>query len=222
MVTLTRRAIGASSLALMAGCATGTGSSSGGSASTGRAAIGSFGVDLAGRDLAVRPGDDFFQYANGTWARTTEIPSDRTRWGTFDILREMADNNQRVIIEEVALAGGAPGSNQQKIADYYNAYLDQAAIDARGLAPLQPELAQIAAITNHEQAAPFGVHFRDEEFRRAGLIGKRDIENGERAIANLARETLLRLARQGGIGLHRNNAMAARQIIGCVVADMHA
>ena len=152
MVTLTRRAMGASSLALMAGCATGTGSSSGGSASTGRAAIGSFGVDLAGRDLSVRPGDDFFQYANGTWARTTQIPSDRTRWGTFDILREMADNNQRVIIEEVALAGGAPGSNQQKIADYYNAYLDQAAIDARGLAPLQPELAQIAAITNHEQA----------------------------------------------------------------------
>jgi putative endopeptidase len=151
MVTLTRRAMGASSLALLAGCATGTSSSSG-SATRGAPAIGSFGVDLAGRDLSVRPGDDFFQYANGTWARNTEIPADRTRWGTFDMLREMADNNQRVIIEEVALAGGSPGSNQQKIADYYNAYLDQAAIDARGLAPIQPELDQINAITNHEQA----------------------------------------------------------------------
>jgi len=147
---LTRRAMGASSLALLAGCATGTSSSNG---STGGApSIGSFGVDLAGRDLSVRPGDDFFQYANGTWATTTQIPSDRTRWGTFDILREKADNDQRVIIEEVALAGGRPGTVQQKIADYYNSYLDQAGIDARGLAPLQPELAQIAAIQNHEQA----------------------------------------------------------------------
>lgn len=151
MMKLTRRAVGASSVALLAGCA--TGASTGASApARGAPAIGSFGVDLAGRDLSARPGDDFFRYANGTWASTTEIPSDRTRWGTFDILREKADNDQRVIIEEVALAGGAPGSNQQKIADYYNAYLDQAAIDARGLAPLQPELDQIAAIRNHEEA----------------------------------------------------------------------
>lgn len=151
MMMLTRRAVGASSVALLAGCA--TGASTGEPApARGAPAIGSFGVDLAGRDLTVRPGDDFFRYANGTWASTTEIPADRTRWGTFDILREKADNDQRVIIEEVALAGGAPGSNQQKIADYYNAYLDQAAIDARGLAPLQPELDQIAAIRNHEDA----------------------------------------------------------------------
>ncbi len=150
MIMLSRRAMGASSLALLAGCATGT--SGGTTGSGGAPAIGSFGVDLAGRDLSVRPGDDFFQYANGTWAANTPIPSDRTRWGTFDILREKADNDQRVIIEEVALAGGRPGTNQQKIADYYNSYLDQAAIDARGLAPLQEELAQIAAVQNHEQA----------------------------------------------------------------------
>jgi len=150
MINLTRRTMGVSSLALLAGCATGAGSSGG--TARGAPAIGSFGVDLAGRNLAVRPGDDFFQYANGTWASTTQIPADRTRWGTFDILREKADNDQRVIIEEVARAGGTAGSNQQKIADYYNSYLDQAAIDARGLAPLQDELGQIAAIQNHEQA----------------------------------------------------------------------
>ncbi len=150
MINLTRRTMGVSSLALLAGCATGAGSSGG--TARGAPAIGSFGVDLAGRNLAVRPGDDFFQYANGTWASTTQIPADRTRWGTFDILREKADNDQRVIIEEVAGSGGAAGSNQQKIADYYNSYLDQAAIDARGLAPLQDELNQIAAIQNHEQA----------------------------------------------------------------------
>jgi len=149
MISLTRRTMGVSSLALLAGCATGANS---GSAARGAPAIGSFGVDLAGRDLSVRPGDDFFQYANGTWASTTPIPDDRVRWGTFDILREKADNDQRVIIEEVAAAGGAPGSNQKKIADYYNTYLDQAAIDARGLAAVQDEINQIAAIQNHEQA----------------------------------------------------------------------
>jgi putative endopeptidase len=147
MITLTRRAMGASSLALLAGCATGTAQT----ASRRPAAIGSFGVDLAARDLSVSPGDDFFRYANGTWLDSNEIPSDRTRWGTFDMLREKSDHDVRTIIEEVALAGGAPGSNQQKIADYYNAFLNQDAIDAAGLAPIQPEVDQINALNTHEE-----------------------------------------------------------------------
>ena len=147
MLILTRRAMGASTVALLAGCATGATTAT---QPRGQAAIGSFGVDLAARDLNVKPGEDFFRYANGTWMANTEIPADRVRWGTFDILREKSDNDQRVIIEEVALAGGAPGSNQQKIADYYNSFLNQDAIDARGLAPVQPELDQIAALRTHE------------------------------------------------------------------------
>ena len=153
MIMMTRRAMGASSLALLAGCATGAETAT----ETPRpsAAIGSFGVDLAARDLSVDPGDDFFRYANGTWLANTPVPDDRTRWGTFDILREKADNDMRVIIEEVALAGGAPGSNQQKIADYYNSFLNQDAIDAAGMAPVQPELQQIAALRNHEETIRF-------------------------------------------------------------------
>jgi putative endopeptidase len=149
MISLSRRAFGASSFALLAGCAT----SAEEAAVPARAApaIGSFGFDLGARDLSVDPGNDFFRYANGTWLANTPIPADRTRWGTFDVLREMADNNMRVIIEEVALAGGAPGTNQQKIADYYNSFLNQDAIDAAGMAPVQAELAQIAALQNHEQ-----------------------------------------------------------------------
>jgi predicted metalloendopeptidase len=118
MMQLSRRAFGASSAALLAGCATGAASGTA-DAPRGQAAIGSFGVDLAARDLSVDPGDDFFRYASGTWMTNTEIPADRTRWGTFDILREKADNDARVIIEEVALAGGASGTNQQKIADSF-------------------------------------------------------------------------------------------------------
>jgi len=148
MIQMSRRAMGASTLALLAGCATGAQTAS---QPRGQAAIGAWGVDLAARDLNVRPGDDFFRYASGTWLANTEIPADRTRWGTFDILRDKSDRDQRVIIEEVALAGGAPGTNQQKIADFYNAFLNQDAIDARQLAPIQPEIDQIAALQTHEQ-----------------------------------------------------------------------
>ena len=150
MMMLTRRAVGASSLALLAGCATGTATST---TTTARepAAIGAWGVDLAARDLNVKPGDDFFRYTNGTWLANTPIPADRSRWGSFDMLREKSDNDQRVIIEEVALAGGQPGTIQQKIADYYNSFLNQAAIDAAGMAPVQGELAQIAALRTHEE-----------------------------------------------------------------------
>src|SRR5262245_66566445 len=122
MISLTRRAMGASSLALLAGCATGTGTET--AATQGQAAIGAWGVDLTARDLAVDPGNDFFHYANGTWLANTQIPPDRTRWGTFDILRDKADRDQRAIIEEVAAAGGAPGSVQQKIAGFHHAFLN--------------------------------------------------------------------------------------------------
>ncbi len=148
MISLTRRALTASSAALLAGYATS-------SAAQGRraaAAIGAWGIDLTARDMGVNPGDDFFRYANGAWLERTEIPGDRTRWGTFDMLREKSDGDVRAIVEEVAAAGGAAGSNQQKIADYYNSYLNVGAIDARGLDPAQADLSAIAAIRTHEEA----------------------------------------------------------------------
>lgn len=152
MMLLTRRAMGASTLAILAGCATGAQEATETAPARPAPAIGSFGVDLAARDLTVKPGDDFAHYAQGAWMANTEIPGDRTRWGTFDILREKADRDARTIIEEVALAGGAPGTNQQKIADFYNSFLNQEAINAAGVAPLQAELDQIAALRTHEQA----------------------------------------------------------------------
>ena len=150
MLSFTRRALGASSLALAAGCATGTAGSSGGASSGGSAAIGAYGLDLTAGDPSVQPGNDFFRYCNGRWLDTTEIPSDQRSWGTFVILAEKASQDQRVIIEETALAGGAPGSAQQRIAATYNAYLNTDAINARGLAPLQEDLASIAALRTHE------------------------------------------------------------------------
>ncbi|MBI1251304.1 MAG: M13 family peptidase [Alphaproteobacteria bacterium] len=151
MINLTRRAMAASSLALLAGCAARPIGQTLAGATRAPADIGPFGIDLDARDLGIAPGDDFFLHCNGTWLRNNEIPADRTRWGAFDALRDKSERDQKAIIEEVAAAGGPPGSNEQKIADYYNSYLDQDAIDARGLGPIQAELDAIAALTNHEQ-----------------------------------------------------------------------
>jgi len=154
MVSLTRRTLSASGIALLAGCATNTESGGPASPATPRAAaaIGSFGIDLASRDISVKPGDDFFQHVNGLWLNNpaNAIPADRTTWGTNALLQEKAERDVKAIIEDAAASGGAPGSNAQKVADFYNAHLNQDAIDARGLEPLQPVLAEIAALRTHD------------------------------------------------------------------------
>jgi putative endopeptidase len=114
------------------------------------AAIGAWGIDLTARDLNVRPGDDFFNYVNGTWIANTEIPSDRTYYGTFDMLAIKAENDTKAILEETVATPGEAGSNSRKIADYYSAYLDTDAINAAGLTPAQADLARIAAAQTHQ------------------------------------------------------------------------
>ena len=116
------------------------------------AKIGAFGIDLAGRDPSVKPGDDFYAYANGYWQEVTQIPADRTSWGSFAMLREQSTQQLREILD--GLPGGAPtGSNQQKLYDYYHSYLDSATIDQLGLAPAKPALDAIAAAKTHEELA---------------------------------------------------------------------
>lgn len=150
MPSMSRRTFAASPFALLlASCASAPTATS---AAAGRPQLGSFGVDLSARDLSVDPGDDFFRYCSGTWMRTTEIPADRTRWGAFDMLRAKAEEDVRVLVEETAAVGGAPGSAEQKIADFYNSYNDVAAINARGLAPAQADLDAIAALSSHQEA----------------------------------------------------------------------
>lgn len=113
--------------------------------------FGTWGVELGNRDLSVKPGDDFNQYCNGHWFATTEIPADRSSWGSGSILGEQVNADVKALVQEVAAAGGAPGSNEQKIADFYNAFVDTNAINAKGLAPAQADLAAIAALRNHEE-----------------------------------------------------------------------
>lgn len=115
---------------------------------TGSAELGDWGVDLDARDLSVRPGDDFNSYANGTWIANTEIPGDRARYGSFDILRERSENQVHAILNDLAADPAAAGPMGQMVGDFYGAWMDTDAIEARGTAPLAPYLARIDAVEN--------------------------------------------------------------------------
>ncbi len=111
------------------------------------------GVNLALRDLAVKPGDDFNEYANGAWRKTTEIPADRSSTGVGFEVFEKAEKRNADLIREAGAGKPAPGTPQRMIADYYAAYMDTAGIEKRGLAPLQQRLSTIAEIRSKTDLA---------------------------------------------------------------------
>ncbi|MGK2926140.1 MAG: M13 family metallopeptidase, partial [Lysobacterales bacterium] len=98
-----------------------------------------------------RPQDDFFEYVNGKWVAETPFPGDRARWGTFDKLRENAQEDVRALVEEVSAAATLePGSAAQKIRDFYNAYIDSERPNTLGAEAIRAELDQIAAAQTHD------------------------------------------------------------------------
>jgi predicted metalloendopeptidase len=115
--------------------------------------FGSFGIDLAARDKTIRPGDDFFRYVDGHWLATEKIPADRSTWGSFAVLREQADSDVQAIVAAAAALHAAPGTNEQKIGDFYGAFLDTGKIDRLGLAPAKAGLDAIAKLKTHGQVA---------------------------------------------------------------------
>ncbi len=121
----------------------------------GKPTIGAWGIDLTAMDKSVKPGDDFFRYAGGTWMKNTKIPADRTRWGSFNILAAKAEEDVKNIVNEVASKKNAPGSIEQKVADYYSSYLDTKTIDGLGLKPFQADLDRIAGFKTHEDVGRF-------------------------------------------------------------------
>jgi putative endopeptidase len=115
--------------------------------------FGSWGFDLDGMDKTIQPGDDFWRYADGNWMKTNQIPADRSRWGSFDILRAKSEDDVREIINDVTSHPQAPGSNEQKVADFYSSYLDTDAIEAKGLKPFQGDLDRIDSLKSYEDVA---------------------------------------------------------------------
>ena len=119
------------------------------------------GIAVSNLEPSVKPGDDFYHYANGGWIARTPIPADRAGIGVFSILADRSSKNVAAIIEEAAKSSAPAGSNARKIADLYNAYMDEAAIEARGMKPLEPHLAAIAALHDqHDLALALGKTLR--------------------------------------------------------------
>jgi putative endopeptidase len=113
------------------------------------------GVYQQNLDKSVRPQDDFYRHINGGWLATMQIPADRSNYGTFTKLQEDAERDLRDILEEAAQSKAAPGTDQQKVGDYYASFLDEAAVEARGLQPLNEELARIDAIKTKQDVAGY-------------------------------------------------------------------
>jgi predicted metalloendopeptidase len=109
---------------------------------------GTFGIDLDNMDLTVDPGDDFFQYVNGTWLNSFEIPADRSVFTSFNILGDRAEERVRNIIETAASKDN-PSADEARIAALYNAFMDVDAIEAAGLSPIESDLDRIQAAQTH-------------------------------------------------------------------------
>ncbi|WP_116091091.1 M13 family metallopeptidase [Sphingomonas crusticola] len=128
--------------------------------------FGTWGVDYPGMDKAVKPGDDFWSYANGTWNRTTQFAPDRASAGVGVVLADQAEIDVRDIVDGLAKDPNASGVDR-KVGAFYGAWMNQAAIDAAGTRPLQPYLAKIDAVKTRDDlvrlfatpgyAAPIGV-----------------------------------------------------------------
>ncbi len=137
------------------------------------------GIAIDNMDPSVRPGDDFYDYANGNWIKRTEIPPDRSRIGVFTALDDLSNKRTVGLIEETVKANAPAGSNARKIADLYTSFMDEVRIEAKGLAPLRPHLDAIAAIRDkRELSRALGESLRSDvdalnntNFHTANLFG---------------------------------------------------
>ena len=111
------------------------------------------GIAVANIDRSVKPGDDFYHYANGAWIKRTEIPADRVGMDVWTKLADVGNKRMADLIAEIAKSNPAAGSPTRKVADLYNSYMDEAGIEAKGLTPLRPHLDAIAAIKDKRELA---------------------------------------------------------------------
>ena len=104
------------------------------------------GIGVANLDRSVKPGDDFYRFANGNWIKRTEIPPDRAVADVWSKLGDLSNQRTADLIKELAASNPPAGSNSRKVADLFNSYMDEASIESKGLAPLKSHLEAIAAI----------------------------------------------------------------------------
>jgi putative endopeptidase len=107
-------------------------------------------IDVANMNSATKPGDNFYDYANGAWLRDNPVPASETRWGSFNILSDKTQAVVRSILEECAKTSGSLGSPEQMVGDFYASGMNEAQIEKLGMTPVQPYLKMVDAISNYE------------------------------------------------------------------------
>jgi len=147
----------------------------------------------AGMDPDIRPQDDLFRHVNGHWLDTTEIPSDRSAWGSFVALAEQSEERVRQIITDLSEGSHEPGSNAQKIGDLFTSFMAEERIESLGAQPIADDLATVAGLSDLESLVEFvgGLERRGG----GGFFGayvNTDDRNADRYLLNIV---------QGGIGL---------------------
>jgi putative endopeptidase len=127
--------------------------------------IGAWGFDTSGIDPKAKPGDSFFDYANGAWDARTVIPPDKARFGSFNALTDKTEDQVHAIINDAAKSGAAPSTDVGKIGAIYNSFMDEARIEQRDAAPITDDLnrireartkADIAALMGRSRGGRFG------------------------------------------------------------------
>jgi len=150
-------------------------------------------VIFTNRDTTVKPGDDFFKYANGAWLKKNPIPAAYASWGIGNVVEEELRDRLKKINEDALIANATKGTNAQKIGDFYFSGMDTLTIEKQGIAPLKPELDKIDQITDLKSLI--------EEFTHLDTIGvETPISAGVGQDAKNSNKNMLQLG-QGGIGL---------------------
>src|SRR5256885_2968923 len=112
-------------------------------------------VNLQDMDRSVKPGDDFYRFANGAWLKSVSIPVGQSSYGTSAMLAEKTGERVSHIIQEAAAAKPSTGGVSQKVGDYYASFMDENAIESKGLAPLADDLSKISAISNETSLSAY-------------------------------------------------------------------
>ena len=116
------------------------------------------GIDLSAVDSTVRAQDDLYRHLNGKWLDSFPIPADKSNYGSFTKLDDDAQAQIKAIIETAAAAKGAPGSEEQKVGDFYASFMDEARLEELGIKPLEAEFAAIDAIKDKKELAASFAH----------------------------------------------------------------
>ena len=154
---------------------------------------GSWGFAPSNLDKTCKPCDDFYQFAMGGWMKSNPIPPEFPNWGTFTVLQDQNQTSMRNILEAAMNAKAEPGSNEQKIGDFYASCMDTAAIDAASIKPVASDLAAISAIQDRTALeTEIAVLQREGVHALFSFDSAQDFKDSSKVIG---------AARQGGLGL---------------------